>query len=1119
MSLKAKRMPISAALKEMLAPTGLNFTITERQIALIPAARKAPAGSRTITGTVNDSHELPLAGVAVTLEGDNTRDTVSENNGSFTITVPDTDAVLSFTYLGYISKKVSVPVSQNSLKVFLAEDAVRMEDVVVVGYGTQKKVNLTGAITTVDDTQLANRSAPSVAHMLQGAVPGLTISTSSGRPGNSADLNIRGITSINGGSPLVLIDGAEGDMSSVNPDDIASISVLKDASSAAVYGARGAFGVILITTKNPEKGKVRVNYNGSVSLHRRTVIWEDNVVTDPVQWVEAFRESYLNSSPTATVPSLFNNYMPYSNAWFEELKRRRADPTMDNYSIDANGNYSYYGETNWLKEIYKSVNYSTTHAVSIQGGREGVSYYVSGRYYNQDGIYKVGEETYKKYNLRAKGSIRIRPWLTLDNNTSLMSSKYHQPMMHYGQQMISRQIDMFAFPFALLKNPDGTWTQTAAKSGYAAFAEGTSWQEDNRLEVANTTTFNFEFVPEVFKVSADVTYKGARWTRDRMENLYTYYTGVNVSGQDNSYSSLENWNYISNYISTNIVGTLTPKLGRDHDLNVVAGWNLEDYDYRAQKTYRQGNLYPSKPSFTLMDGEYYSTTSGGYTWGLVGFFGRINYAYAGRYLVELSARYDGSSKFPANSQWGFFPSASVGWRLSEEPWLKPHVEGWLDNFKIRASIGSLGNANIDPYQYLETMTATNSASIAKSSVIINGQNVPYTSVPDLIPDDITWEKVTTYNIGLDLDLFNNRLSFTGDYYRRNTTDLYTVGPNLPQVLGSAAPYGNYASLKTKGWEVSLGWRDSFKLGGKPFNYSLRAMLWDSRSWITDYYNETGDLTTYYKGMEIGEIWGFRTAGIYASNAEALNGPAYNFFKNGEMFRAYAGDLRFVDVDGDGIMTKGNRTLSNHGDMEIIGNQSPRYQYSINMSLNWNGIGLSMLWQGVGKRDWYPWTESGFFWGKWNRAYNSLMKTQTGDRVVKIDKSTDNWRVTNMDKNPYWTRMVSLAANRNDGPLTWENDHYLQDASYIRLKNITVDYTFPKHICKKLRIEGLKIYVSGENLFTHSPMFKYTDMFDPEVITSGDSDFASTQKSGLGGTGNGYSYPMLKTVTLGVNVTF
>ena len=1095
---------LDAILKTVFTPRGIDYRVVDKVVVLTRSAhpaqtvRAAPAKAQ-VTGVVRDAAGNPMIGVTVTIKG--TLVGVSTGvDGSYTIPA-DKDAMLLFSYIGYRNQEE--PVGQRTqIDVTMQEDQLMMDEVVVVGYGTLKKRNIVGAVENLAGDAVENRPNADITRSLQGQIPGLNIVQTDGKAAHGGQVTIRGVNN-----------------SFKAPDDIASISVLKDASSAAVYGARGAFGVILITTKNPEKGKVRVNYNGSVSLHRRTVIWEDNVVTDPVQWVEAFRESYLNSSPTATVPSLFNNYMPYSNAWFEELKRRRADPTMDNYSIDANGNYSYYGETNWLKEIYKSVNYSTTHAVSIQGGREGVSYYVSGRYYNQDGIYKVGEETYKKYNLRAKGSIRIRPWLTLDNNTSLMSSTHHQPMMHYGQKISSRQIQMFAFPFALLKNPDGTWTQTAAKSGYAAFAEGTSWQEDNRLEVANTTTFNFEFVPEVFKVSADVTYKGARWTRDRMENLYTYYTGVNVSGQDNSYSSLENWNYISNYISTNIVGTLTPKLGRDHDLNVVAGWNLEDYDYRAQKTYRQGNLYPSKPSFTLMDGEYYSTTSGGYTWGLVGFFGRINYAYAGRYLVELSARYDGSSKFPANSQWGFFPSASVGWRLSEEPWLKPHVEGWLDNFKIRASIGSLGNANIDPYQYLETMTATNSASIAKSSVIINGQNVPYTSVPDLIPDDITWEKVTTYNIGLDLDLFNNRLSFTGDYYRRNTTDLYTVGPNLPQVLGSAAPYGNYASLKTKGWEVSLGWRDSFKLGGKPFNYSLRAMLWDSRSWITDYYNETGDLTTYYKGMEIGEIWGFRTAGIYASNAEALNGPAYNFFKNGEMFRAYAGDLRFVDVDGDGIMTKGNRTLSNHGDMEIIGNQSPRYQYSINMSLNWNGIGLSMLWQGVGKRDWYPWTESGFFWGKWNRAYNSLMKTQTGDRVVKIDKSTDNWRVTNMDKNPYWTRMVSLAANRNDGPLTWENDHYLQDASYIRLKNITVDYTFPKHICKKLRIEGLKIYVSGENLFTHSPMFKYTDMFDPEVITSGDSDFASTQKSGLGGTGNGYSYPMLKTVTLGVNVTF
>ena len=625
-----KGATIEAILAAVFTPRGIDYRVVDKVVVLTRSTRPVPAASAAakseVKGVVRDAAGNPMIGVTVTIKG--TLVGVSTGvDGGYAIPA-DGNATLLFSYIGYRPHEEVVG-RRTQIDVTMQEDELVMDEVVVVGYGTLKKRNIVGAVENLSGDAVENRPNANITRSLQGQIPGLNIVQVDGKADHAGEVTIRGVNNTfkarvsggektnklgQGGGALVLIDGAEGDMGSVNPDDIASISVLKDASSAAVYGARGAFGVILITTKDPEKGKVRVSYNGSVSLHRRTVIWEDNVVTDPVQWVDAFRESYLNSSPTATVPSLFNNYMPYSNAWFEELKRRRADPTMDNYDIDANGNYNYYGETNWLKEIYKSVNYSTTHAVSIQGGREGVSYYISGRYYNQDGIYKVGEETYKKYNLRAKGAIRIRPWLTLDNNTSLMSSKYHQPMVHYGQQVISRQIDMFAFPFALLKNPDGTWTQTAAKTGYAAFAEGTSWQENNKLEVANTTTFNFEFVPDVFKVSADVTYKGSRWSRDRMENLYTYYTGVNVSGQDNSFSSLENWTYRSDYISTNIVGTVTPKLGADHDLNVVAGWNLEDYDYRTQKTYRQGNLYPSKPSFTLMDGEYYSTTSGGYTW-------------------------------------------------------------------------------------------------------------------------------------------------------------------------------------------------------------------------------------------------------------------------------------------------------------------------------------------------------------------------------------------------------------------------------------------------------------------------------------------------------------------------
>ena len=498
-SVSAVKRPVTEIVREMLPDC--TCKIENRRIILMKAPAVAGGGKPvSLKGAVKDDKGAPVVGATVLLsDGGQTKGITTSFDGKFAFPaeILSTDATLSVSFIGYTSYQAKIG-NRTFFDVVLTSSEQSIDEVVVVGYGVQKKANLTGAVASISQKELQDRPVSSVGRALQGAIPNLNVTLSSGQPGAGASYNIRGNTSPNGGSPLILIDGVETYPERINSNDIESITVLKDAASAAIYGARGAFGVILITTKNPEKGKVRVSYNGSVSLHRRTVIWEDNVVTDPVQWVDAFRESYLNSSPTATVPSLFNNYMPYSNAWFEELKRRRADPTMDNYDIDANGNYNYYGETNWLKEIYKSVNYSTTHAVSIQGGREGVSYYISGRYYNQDGIYKVGEETYKKYNLRAKGSIRIRPWLTLDNNTSLMSSKYHQPMVHYGQQVISRQIDMFAFPFALLKNPDGTWTQTAAKTGYAAFAEGTSWQENNKLEVANTTTFNFEFVPDVF---------------------------------------------------------------------------------------------------------------------------------------------------------------------------------------------------------------------------------------------------------------------------------------------------------------------------------------------------------------------------------------------------------------------------------------------------------------------------------------------------------------------------------------------------------------------------------------------------------------------------------------------
>jgi len=1091
---------------------------------LLTASAYSQQGQQGKVLNASDSTGLAL----VTIKNLRTSQTVlSSDNGSFFIEARLSDS-LSFTSVGFLPAYVQAD-PDSSVNIYLHLKDPSLDEVVVVGYGTLKKRSVIGSVAEIGGDAIKDRPTPNVTRALQGQVPGLNILPTDGKPDHGGKITIRGQSTSfkarkigggdydntlgQGGGALIIVDGVEGDLNAVNPDDVASISVLKDASSAAVYGARGAFGVILVTTKSAKEGKPSLNYSFNQSRQQRTVLWEDGIVDDPVEWTEGFRQSYLNSSPSATVPSLMNNYFPYSDAWFEELKRREADPTLDNYDIDNNGNYIYYGHTNWLSEFYKRSNMSSSHAMSLTGGGENASFYVSGRYYTQDGIYKVGNEKFNKYNVRAKGTIRLRPWLTLTNNTTLYRNTYLQPMMHYGQMVVPRQIDMFAFPVANIKNPDGTWTETAVKTGYAAFSEGTSWQYNNDLEILNATSLQADIIPKVFNINANFSYKAIRDQRQRSENMYTFYNGVNASGQDHDLSSLEDWRYNTEYISANVVGTFTPKLGPMHELNVVAGWNLEDSKYKNQKIYRTGNLYPAKPGFTLMDGDYYSATSGGDQWGLIGLFSRINYTFNRKYLAEFSFRYDGSSKFPSNSQWGFFPSGSLGWLISQEDWFNDVFGSFISNMKIRGSFGSLGNANISPYQFLEVMN------FSKSSVLVDGQKVSYTDAPSLIPDDITWEKIKTYDIGVDLSMFKNRLSFTGDYYKRYATDLYTVGPNLPQVLGSASPKGNYASSKTNGWEVSLGWSDKIGAGKNAVSYNVKAMMWDSRTWITDYYNTNGDLTTYYKGMEIGEIWGFKTAGIYASNEEAANGPAYNFFKNGDMFQAYAGDLKFVDVDGDGIMTKGSRTLNDHGDMVIIGNSSPRYNFGFNMGVNWHGFGLSAFFQGVLKRNWYPWTESGFFWGQHNRAYNSLLKTQTGDNIVQVDKTTDNWVVTNMDKNPYWTRTVSLAANRNDGPLTWENTHYLQNVAYVRLKNITIDYNIPPALMQKIGFQSARIFLTGENLWTYSPMFKHTKMFDPEVIESGDTDFAASTTAGLSGTGNGYSYPMLKNFTLGVSVNF
>lgn len=1113
------------------------FVVISIQVALFSAFNVA-AQTVTVSGVVKDAvTNEPLIAATVMVKG-TTNGVSTDIDGKYSIQAKPED-VLVCQIIGYKDQKMTVG-QRSKIDFLLEEDNQMLEATVVVGYGTLKKTQLVGSVENLDGEAIGDRPNANVTRSLQGQIAGLNIVQTDGKATHSGSIYIRGNgTSYNTrknfsssaagskhsigneGSALVLIDGVEGSLSQVNPADIETVAVLKDASSAAIYGARAAYGVILVTTKNADTDKITVTYNGAFSLNSRIVKWEDNIVTDGLEWTDAFYEFYGNDDrvpgSSGKVPTTMNtNNIAMSGTTYLDTFRALRNAGYDSIygGVGSAGQYLYFGSYNWLDHVYKDYTTATTHDIGVRGSTKKLTYNLTGRYFNQGGIYKIGDENYNTFNIRAKAKLQINKWLAIDNNTSVFRSKSNQPMFS-NTSAIGHQIDQHGQPVFVPYNEDGTWSLSGVKTAYASFFEGNTGQDDSNLVLNTTLGATIDIIPEVLKVRGDFSYKATRRWRERYRAPLTFYAKPGVVTeyvtQAGSYKS--RWTYDTDYITANAVLTWTPKLNEKHDLNVVGGWNLEDYRYDRNYLQRLGMLIPEMyNSFELFDGEM-KVEQNDSSYGIIGFFGRANYTFLRRYIFEASARYDGSSKFPSNSQWGLFPSFSIGWRVSEEPWMK-WSKGWMENLKLRANYGSLGNGTISPYSFLETM------GISKSSVIFDGGYVNYTKNPAVVPSTLTWETVTTYDVGLDFDILKSRLSFSGDYYVRNTTDLITVGYELPQIYGASAPKGNFAALQTKGWEATLSWRDSFKLAGKDFNYSIKGSIWDTRTWVDEYTSTSGDILDYYTGKELGEIWGFRTDGIFRSNEEANAWATDSYHKNGSNFRAYAGDLKFLDLNGDGKIDYGKGTLDDWGDLDRIGNTTPRYQYGINLDFKWNGIGLSMFFQGVGKRDWYPMVETAYFWGQYNRPYSGyLMKTQTGDNYAQIDYSTENWVVTNYDKNPYWSRRVGYSANRNVGPLTVENDHYLQNAAYIRLKNLTVDYSFPKKMLEKANIQGLRVYCSMENLWTWSPMFKHTDMFDPEGIGVGDSDFDSTSNIGLSGIGDGMSYPMLRTITFGVGLTF
>jgi len=1043
----------------------------------------------SVSGVVKDAAGQPLPGVSVALKGTSTG-TVTDAEGMFTINTAGVgEPVLVLSYIGFESQEVAVG-NRASFDVSLQEDTEALSEVVVVGYGTQKKVNLTGAVDQVGSEVFENRPLTNLARGLQGAIPNLNIRMTDGKPIRGAEYNVRGTTSIGaGGSALVLIDGVPGDPSLINPNDVESVTVLKDAASAAIYGARGSFGVILITTKKPSKDRTQVSYSSNFSVNERTV--KPKLVTDGYAWAKMFDEAFYSWNDYKSHPQKANSVFPFSLDYLDELKRRQEDPSLPKVDIDpATGEYVYYGSTDWLKELYSDYNPSTEHSLSVSGSGNKVDYYLSGRYMSQKGVFRYNPDNYRMYNLRARGSVQAFDWLKLENDLAFTQMSYLFPMLnHPSNTPVWRRVSDEAFPNAMLRNPDGTLTENAAIV-FGSFISGNNQSELDRVQIRNTSRFAANFLENRLRVYGDFTFQHLSDTETRLYTPVPYSKKPGVM-LERGESKMNESDDKTTYFATNIYTEYEKQLGR-HYLKGLIGYNYENSLLKSRYVERDGLLNSDLPDFSLMNGQNFTLRGGGNEWITMGGFFRLNYNYAEKYLFEVNGRYDGTSKFPINQQFGFFPSASAGWRVSEEPFWQG-IRGAVNDLKFRASYGSLGNGNISPYQFLETM------SVNKLGMVINGARPDYTQKPNVIPNGLTWEKATSVNLGADMGFLNNRLTASFDWYTRYTTDMFTVSLPLPSVFGASEPKGNYADLETKGWELSLGWRDQTG-GDKPFSYDFRFILSDNVSYITKYNNPQKLISTYYEGMRVGDIWGFETEGFFVDEEDVTNHADQSYIRVSAANTPLPGDIKFRDLNGDGVINLGSSTADNPGDQKIIGNTEARYLFGFNTNADWNSFFFSAFLQGVGKRDFWPGTDNSLFWGAYNRPYSWHPE----------DVVNNMWSPENPDA--YYPRLRGYVALNSRAELTVQQSKYLQNAAYVRLKNLTFGYNLPQSLVTKAGAASARVYFTGQNLWTYSPMFRITRNLDPEVIEGGDPEMNS-------GAGKGMAYPMLKTYTLGINVTF
>ena len=1051
--------------------------------------------SNQLTGRVLDEYDQPIIGAVVKVSGTSIGRS-TDADGAFTMKDIPANATLEVSYVGY--EKQSIPVNgKNFVLVKLKEANQLLNEVVVVGYGTQKKVNLTGAVGTISAKEINARPVSNVAMALQGADPSMNLKMSSGRSSSGYDLNIRGESSIStSNTPLIMVDGVVTELNMVNPNDIESVSILKDASAASIYGATASKGVILITTKtgSDAAGKASISFNGRFGWSQNTT--STDYMTTGYDQVSLVDKAYYSQYAT--------NFTNYTEEEMQMLYERRNDktehPDRPWIVLQDDGSYRYYANFDWYNYLFRKTRPQQEYNLSVRGGNDKVKYYVSGRYNREEGIFNINPDTYDTYSTRAKLDVKIKPWLRYSTNMNFFSSSYKYSGLSTIDTTLM-EVDKTLMASWPAKTPEGKaiYAETHANTTI----NGTPpYLVDNRARHANNQKYIIignRFDIDIFKdlvLTVDYSYKyRGRLNKVRNHNLhYSNKQGEEktiVTGNFKDYYR-EN-HYETNEHNLNVYGTYTHTWNKAHNFTALAG-----YQYRgARDTYlrlEQLNLLSENlSSFANATGDITRSQTIS-EWRNSGFFGRVNYDYKNRYLLEVSARYDGTSRFRSDHRWVFVPSASAGWRISEENFWEP-IRDVVDNTKIRLSYGKLANQHgVDEYAYLEEINTGGTLNYTLDGT----SKLQYAYPSDPKTSYLTWETIATWNIGLDMSFLNSRLNFTGDYFIRDTEGMLAKSYVLPSVFGAKEPKENCADLRTKGWELSLNWNDSFALMGKRFNYTVSASLGDNKTVITKYNNPEKLLTDYYEGMVLGEIWGYRIDGLFASDEEAteytskINQDFVNARILSDKVEPYyrAGDLKFRDLDNNNVINKGDDTVYDPGDREIIGNETPRYNYSFRLGADWNGFDLGVFFQGVGKRDWYPSHLSTGFWGPYARAFTSFIPENFMDQC---------WS----EENPggYLPRFRGYQTFA-DSQLGVNNDRYLQDASYIRLKNLTVGYTLP--VLKKV-FTKLRVYFTGENLWYWSPMKKYTKYIDPEAA------------GGNGNTGMAYNYS--RNFSVGVDITF